>query len=70
MLISHAKRQTFNLLRQFADEMFECVDHFVILALKGLKSIETVAQRCSVKEVFLEISQNSLENTCAGQQLY
>ena len=25
---------------------------------------ETVSQRCSVKEVFLEISQNSQENTC------
>ena len=32
---------------------------------KFLKSIETVAQRCSVKKVFLEISQNSPENTCA-----
>ena len=32
---------------------------------KFLKSIETVAHRCSVKKVFLEISQNSLENTCA-----
>ena len=28
-------------------------------------SIETVAQRCSVKKVFLEILQNSLEKTCA-----
>ena len=26
---------------------------------------EAVAQRCSVKKVFLEISQNSHENTCA-----
>ena len=26
---------------------------------------EAVAQMCSVKKVFLEISQNSLENTCA-----
>ena len=26
---------------------------------------EAVAKRCSVKKVFLEISQNSLENTCA-----
>ena len=30
-----------------------------------LKSIETIAQRCSVKKMFLEISQNSPENTCA-----
>ena len=28
-------------------------------------SREAVAQRCSVKKVFLEISQNSQENTCA-----
>ena len=27
--------------------------------------LEAVAQRCSVKKVFLEISQNSEENTCA-----
>ena len=26
---------------------------------------EAVAQRCSVKKVFLETSQNSQENTCA-----
>ena len=31
------------------------MDHF---------SQEAVAQRCSVKEVFLEISQNSQENNC------
>ena len=28
-------------------------------------TLETVSQRCSVKKVFLEILQNSLENTCA-----
>ena len=28
--------------------------------------IETVVKRCSIKKVFLEISQNSQENTCAG----
>ena len=27
---------------------------------------EAVIQRCSVKKVFLEISQNSQENICAG----
>ena len=32
---------------------------------------EAVVQGCSVKKVFLEISQNSQENTCAsGLQLY
>ena len=30
-----------------------------------LKRTETVARRCSVKKVFLEILQNSPENTCA-----
>ena len=29
------------------------------------KSSEAVDQRCSVKNVFLKISQNSQENTCA-----
>ena len=28
--------------------------------------IEAVVQRCPVKKVFLEISQNSQENTCAS----
>ena len=30
-----------------------------------LKRTEAVARRCSVKNVFLEISQNSQENNCA-----
>ena len=30
---------------------------------------EAVAQRCSVKKMFLEISQNSQENTCARASL-
>ena len=30
-----------------------------------LVSPEAVAQRCSIKKVFLEFSQNSQENTCA-----
>ena len=30
----------------------------------NLKSSEAVVRRCSVKKVFLEISQNSQENTC------
>ena len=33
---------------------------------KNLLSSEAVAQKCSVKKVFLEISQNSRENTCAS----
>ena len=30
-----------------------------------INDTETVVRRCSVKKVFLEISQNSQENTCA-----
>ena len=32
---------------------------------RKLVTPEAVAQRCSVKKVFLEISQNSQENICA-----
>ena len=31
----------------------------------NLVATEAIAQRCSVKKMFLEISQNSQENTCA-----
>ena len=36
-----------------------------ILVELTLYSVEAVVQRCSVKKVFLEISKNSQENTCA-----
>ena len=32
---------------------------------KSFSIIEAVAQRCSIKKVFLEVSQNSQKNTCA-----
>ena len=47
---------------------------FTYVPLKKLKKLpiviikwtaEAVTQRCSIKKVFLEISQNSQENTCA-----
>ena len=31
---------------------------------------EVIVRRCSVKKVFLEISQNSQENTCAGDYFF
>ena len=37
----------------------------LLLAVRTLWT-EAVVQTCSVKKVFSEISQNSLENTCAG----
>ena len=38
---------------------------FYLFVSLELQDIEVVVQRCSVKKVFLEISQNSQENTCA-----
>ena len=38
--------------------------HISLFCLKKVLS-EAVAQGCSLKKVFLEISQNSQENTCA-----
>ena len=44
------------------DFIFEVLD---VLDVGCMRKSEAVAQRCSVKKVFLEISQNSQENTCA-----
>ena len=33
--------------------------------IENVDMLEAVVQRCSVKKVFLKISQNSQENTCA-----
>ena len=41
------------------------VPHFSKVEAKELKA-EAVIRRCSAKNVFLEISQNSQENTCAS----
>ena len=37
----------------------------IYMSFPMICSTEAVAQRCSVKKVFLEISQNLQENTCA-----
>ena len=41
-------------------------NHLKVLSCHNLRNVnqEAVARRCSVKKVFLEISQNSQENTC------
>ena len=44
--------------------LIEFIDKHEILYKKQFE--EAVAQTCSVKKVFLEISQNSQENTCVG----
>ena len=46
------------ILRNFSDGFF--TEH-----LQATPFAEAVARMCSVKQVFLEISQNSQENTCA-----
>ena len=40
-----------------------------LVLLKKNTDVEAVARRCSVKKVFLTISQNSQENTCARDSL-
>ena len=44
---------------------FSCLRGRSFFCAKVNSSIEAVVRRCSVKKVFLEISQNSQENTCA-----
>ena len=36
----------------------------------SIRFLEAVVRRCSVKKVFLEISQNSQENTCARDSFF
>ena len=53
------------------DNVFNMLLHLKrFLKLFLLQSWEAVVQRCSVKKVFLEISQNSQENTCARVFFY
>ena len=42
----------------------EMIEISICFNLLPSRNIEAVAQRCSVKKVFLEIWQNSQENTC------
>ena len=52
-----------------------CYHFFLYLKYKHIRlsrkaNIETVAQRYSVKKVFLEISQNSQEHICTGVSFF
>ena len=48
-------------------ELFNVSDtQEAILPLRNLIFIKAVAQRCSVKKMFLKMSQNSQENTCGS----
>ena len=61
-LIHSNKRHILNLRRTIISVAPMAIQIFrvTVAALSG-----AVTQRCSVKKVFLEISQNSQENTCA-----
>ena len=53
--------------KEYSSEVFQtllAVPHFSKVAAKELKA-EAVVRSSSVKKGFLEISQNSQENTCA-----
>ena len=45
--------------------LFIPVLHILLYLFSMSKRIEEVTRRCSIKKVFLEISQNSQENNCA-----
>ena len=67
--------EVFNLMRSHQSSRNSQISHFRVKYEVGIlfiraireklaKKTETVAQRCSVKKVFLEISQNLQESTC------
>ena len=50
---------------------FSLTDNFQNSRKKGKrrkKTLEAIFQRCSIRKVFLKLSQNSQENTCAKQK--
>ena len=55
----------------FKIKQFSKLGHFVLMNtiqkfnLRSITTVEAVNWRCSVKKVFLEISQHSQKNTCA-----
>ena len=54
-------------LKDLIMELFNVSDtQEAILPLRNLIFIKAVAQRCSVKKMFLKMSQNSQENTCVS----
>ena len=58
---------TYSRLRDFFNpEAIFTIPDWAELIVKLLQFTEAVVRRCSLNKVFLEISQNSLENTCAS----
>ena len=58
-------------MRDSQDSFFtnSCIE-FEIIVLFHSEYPEAVVQRCSVKNVFLRISQNSQKNTCVGVSFF
>ena len=63
LLQLHHKFQVHFIVRPSRHHDFYQVKFF--LNLEKILIAEAVGQRCSLKKLFLEISQNSQENTCA-----
>ena len=56
-----------NILSSIAKNLNLIKDPETLAVFSGIcKVTEAVAQRCSIKKVFLEILQNSRENTCVN----
>ena len=58
----------FHKINQYEECSYQTVSKNAGAAVRKC-SLEAVAQRCSVKKLFVEISQNSQENTCARVSL-
>ena len=46
------------------------IQNIPVNPVKFQRSLEAVAQTCSAKKMFLEISQNSQENICARASIF
>ena len=47
-----------------------CIGYILFFLVFASVSAEAVSRRCSVKKMFLEISQNSQENTCVRASFF
>ena len=67
MLYLHVFLITMHQIDRAAEVHLEPFQTYMIAIFFGncYQLLEAVVQRCSVNKVFLEISLNSLENTCA-----
>ena len=59
-------KSLFYLIQTFNSNKFSFISQWLYVSTAGFfyAHVEAVSQRCSVKKVFMKISQNSQENTC------